>query len=85
MHKNLVKRCPELEMRVAISRQLGELTDTFCRGDGTVSSFEGFMDDFIEANEFMEYIKAAWYPKLGQLFESISTSARTTFDILKYY
>jgi len=64
-HKNLIKRCMETEMRVQISRRLGQTVDDICRGQGTVHLFEVLMEDFVDGSSFMDYFKATWYPRIG--------------------
>lgn len=54
-------------MRVEISRRLGQIVETICRGKGNVDLFEGFMDEFIEASHFMDYFKAVWLPRIGKI------------------
>ncbi|KAL8155470.1 uncharacterized protein LOC141664713 [Apium graveolens] len=64
-HKNLIKKCPEIEMRAEISRQLSQSMQQICRGSGTVGLFEHIMEDFVDASEFVDYFKAVWYPRIG--------------------
>jgi len=64
-HKNLIKRCMETEMRVQISRRLGQTVDDICKGLGTVRLFEVLMEDFVDGSSFMDYFKATWYPRIG--------------------
>ena len=64
-HKNLMKTCSEIEMRVEISRQLGQAVNSICRGHGAVDLFEDFMEDFIDGSGFVDYFKAIWYPRIG--------------------
>lgn len=64
-HKNLMKKCPEIEMRAEISRLLSQSVQNICRGTGTVGLFEDVMEDFVDASEFVDYFKAVWYPRIG--------------------
>ncbi|XP_031388831.1 uncharacterized protein LOC116201669 [Punica granatum] len=64
-HKNLIRRCRETEMRAEISKQLGQMADNICSGNGAVSLFEGFMDAFVDASDLVDYFKAVWYPRIG--------------------
>lgn len=64
-HKNIIKRCPETETRVEISRHLGEAVDKICRRQGTATLFESFMEDFADSPEFVEYFRAVWSPRIG--------------------
>lgn len=64
-HKNLVKKCIENDMRVEISKRLGEIVDSICRRQGTIRLFEDLMDDFLDESDFMDYFKATWYPRIG--------------------
>ncbi|XVE76876.1 hypothetical protein DITRI_Ditri13aG0015600 [Diplodiscus trichospermus] len=72
-HKNLVKRCSDLEMRVEMSRQLGLAVDDICRGCGNVDLFEKFMEDFVDCLDFMDYFKAVWYPRIGAWISALVT------------
>ncbi|KDP28838.1 hypothetical protein JCGZ_14609 [Jatropha curcas] len=64
-HKNLLRRCSEIQMRAQIWKRLGEAIDDICRGPGSVDLFEVFMEDFVDCSDFMDYFKAVWYPRLG--------------------
>lgn len=64
-HKNIIKRCPETETRVKISRELGQAVDKICRRQGTATLFEGFVEDFVDNPEFVEYFRAVWSPRIG--------------------
>ena len=55
----------ETEMRVQISRRLGQTVDDICKGLGTVRLFEVLMEDFVDGSSFMDYFKATWYPRIG--------------------
>lgn len=71
-HKNLIKRCPESETRAQISRRLGQSVYNICSGSGTMDLFDDFMEDFVDASDFIDYFKAVWYPRIGKtntLFE----------------
>ncbi|OMP00701.1 hypothetical protein COLO4_12438 [Corchorus olitorius] len=72
-HKNLVKRCAEIEMRVELSRRLGLAVDEICRGCGNVDLFKKFMEDFIDCSEFMDYFTAVWYPRIGAWISALQT------------
>lgn len=52
-------------MRAEILKRLGQAVDGICRGHGTVDSFDEFMEDFMDASDFMDYFKAVWYPRIG--------------------
>lgn len=64
-HKNLIKKCSEMETCAAIAKWLGQAVHHICKGDGTAVLFEEFMEDFVDAADFMDYFKATWYPRLG--------------------
>ncbi|XP_059626396.1 uncharacterized protein LOC132269273 [Cornus florida] len=87
-HKNLVQRCSEIEMRVEISRRLGQAVYNICRGHGTVDLFEDFMEDFIDASDFMDYFKAVWYPKIGfwsTALKSLPLASQETCAAMEFY
>ncbi|KAG6784621.1 hypothetical protein POTOM_010319 [Populus tomentosa] len=56
--KNLIKRCMETELRVQISKRLGQTVDDICRGQATVGLFEVLVEDFVDGSSFMDYFKA---------------------------
>ena len=66
-HKKLVEKCTEIETRADISRRLGEIVTSICRGNGDVDSFEAFMEDFVDCSDFLDYFKAIWCPRIGQV------------------
>ncbi|KAL5777175.1 hypothetical protein ACOSP7_010101 [Xanthoceras sorbifolium] len=72
-HKNLVKKCLESEMRAEMLSQLGQAVDDICKGHGTVELFEDYMEDFVDASEFMDYFKAVWYPRIGTWITALET------------
>lgn len=65
-HKHLAKNCIGNDMRVEISRRLEQIVNRICSGQGTISLFENFMEDFVDESDFMDYFKATWYPRLGK-------------------
>ena len=50
-----------------MSKQLGQIVSEICTGHGNATLFDDFMDNFIDNSEFVEYFKAVWYPRIGQL------------------
>jgi hypothetical protein len=50
----------ETELRVQISKRLGQTVDDICRGQATVGLFEVLMEDFVDGSSFMDYFKATW-------------------------
>lgn len=66
-HKNLMEKCTETEARAEMSRCLGEIVTSICRGNGDIDSFEAFMEDFVDCLDFLDYFKATWYPRIGLL------------------
>ncbi|KAG0478816.1 hypothetical protein HPP92_013535 [Vanilla planifolia] len=64
-HKNLIKRCPDVSIRVEASRRLGEIISKICMEQASLHLFEDFMEDFVDCSAFLEYFKGVWFPKLG--------------------
>ena len=64
-HKNLMKRCSDMQTRANLSKALGQIVKDISKGCGTVESFDSFMEDFVECKDFMDYFKAIWYPRIG--------------------
>lgn len=72
-HKALIKRCSQNEMRVQMSKRLGQVVSEICSGQGNATLFDDFMKDFIDNSEFVEYFKAVWYPRIGFWASSLQT------------
>ncbi|XP_057981462.1 uncharacterized protein LOC131166868 [Malania oleifera] len=87
-HKNLVKKCSETQMRVEISKRLGQAVHAICRGHETVDLFEDFMEDFIDGSDFMDYFKAIWYPRIGMWTTALKTlplASQETCAAMEFY
>lgn len=63
-HKSLMEKCSDMETRGEISRRLGDIIASICRGNGDVDMFEAFLEDFIDCSDFLDYFKAVWYPRI---------------------
>ncbi|KAL9228833.1 hypothetical protein vseg_004371 [Gypsophila vaccaria] len=64
-HKNLMKRCSQKDTRLQISKRLGQILSDVCSGRGNLTLLDEFMKDFAENAEFVDYLKAVWYPRIG--------------------
>lgn len=64
-HKNLMKRCSDMEMCAEVSKKLGCVVNTICKKPDTANVFEDFIEDCVDGEEFMDYFKATWYPRIG--------------------
>lgn len=64
-HKNLMKKCPDIEKRSMMAKRLGELICNICRGNGGMELFEAFLEDFVDCAGFLDYFRALWFPRLG--------------------
>ncbi|KAJ4707217.1 Zinc finger, SWIM-type [Melia azedarach] len=87
-HKNLVKRCSEIEMRAEIFRRLGMVVDDICKGNGNVVLFEDCMQDFMDGSDFMDYFKAVWYPRIGSWITALKTlrlASKETSATMEFY
>ncbi|PON58491.1 Zinc finger, SWIM-type [Trema orientale] len=87
-HKNLMQKCKENEIRLEISRRLGGIVDIICQGQGTMGLFEDFMEDFVDEADFMDYFKAAWYPRIGKWINAIQTlplASQETCAAMEFY
>lgn len=73
-HKNLIKKCSELETCAVIAKRLGQAVERICKGDGTADLFEEFMENFVDAADFLDYFKAIWNPRLGEFYYSVKQS-----------
>lgn len=87
-HKNLVKKCSETSLRVEIFKRLGKAVNDICRRHGDVDLFEDFMQDFIDASDFIDYFKAVWYPRLGIWATALKTlpfASQETCAAMEFY
>ncbi|XP_019190053.1 PREDICTED: uncharacterized protein LOC109184506 isoform X1 [Ipomoea nil] len=87
-HKNLMKRCSEMEVRVTIAKRLGEMIHSICKGCEPANTFEAFMEDFVDAVEFVDYFKATWYPRLGlwsNALRALPLASQETCAALEFY
>lgn len=87
-HKNLMKKCTQNEVRLQMSKRLGEAMSEICTGQGTVKLFDEFMKDFVDNSEFVEYFKAVWYPKIGSWIGGLQTlplSSLESSSAIEYY
>nr|GEX26139.1 zinc ion binding protein [Tanacetum cinerariifolium] len=59
---------PEKDMRTRanLSKALGQIVKDISKGCGSVESFVSLMEDVVECEDFMDYFKAIWYPRLGE-------------------
>ncbi|KAL7156748.1 hypothetical protein ABFS83_02G029700 [Erythranthe nasuta] len=87
-HKNLMKRCSEMETRAEIAKKLGQAVNKVCKGPGSASALEDFTEDAVDAAEFMDYFKAIWYPKLGtwaRALETLPLASQETCAAMEFY
>ncbi|KAJ4979811.1 hypothetical protein NE237_010591 [Protea cynaroides] len=87
-HKNMLKKCLEMEICSEISRRLGEAVYSICKGDGDMDLFEGFMEDFIDCSDFLDYFGAVWFPRIGTWTTALKTlplASQETFAAMEYY
>lgn len=87
-HKNLVKRCLETEMCFQMSKQLGKAAENLCRGNGSLHLFEAFMEDYVDCFDFIEYLKAVWYPRIGMwstTLRNLPLASQETCAAMEFY
>ncbi|KAL5550080.1 hypothetical protein UlMin_000256 [Ulmus minor] len=87
-HKNLMKKCLENDMRVEISRRIGQIVDNICQGQGDMGLFDNFLEDFVDESDFMDYFKATWYPRLGNWIVALQTlplAGQETCAAMEFY
>ncbi|PRQ35778.1 putative Zinc finger, SWIM-type [Rosa chinensis] len=87
-HKNLVKKCLEDETRATISRRLHQAVDNICQQRGTDGLFADFMEDFVDASDFVDYFKATWYPRIGKwttALQSLPLTSQETCAAMEFY
>lgn len=54
-----------METRAEMSKKLGLAVNKICKGTGIANAFEDLMEDSVEAEEFVDYFMATWYPRMG--------------------
>lgn len=54
-----------METCAEVSKELGQAVNKICKGTDTANAFKDFTEDSVEAEEFAEYFKATWYPRMG--------------------
>lgn len=69
-----------METRAEMSKKLGQAVHKICKGTDSANAFEDFMEDSVEAEEFMDYFKATWYPRMG----NSSSTKRLVYACLLY-
>ncbi|KAL6203911.1 hypothetical protein ACLB2K_021181 [Fragaria x ananassa] len=87
-HKNLVSKCSEEEMRATIARRLHQAVDIICQRRGTDGLFVDFMEDFVDASDFVDYFKATWYPRIGKwttALQSLPLASQETCAAMEFY
>ncbi|KAJ4964988.1 hypothetical protein NE237_016837 [Protea cynaroides] len=87
-HKNLLKKCLEMEICSEISRRLGEAVYSICKGDGDMDLFESFMEDFIDCSDFLDYFRAIWFPRIGTWTTTLKTlplASQESCAAMEYY
>lgn len=87
-HKNLMKRCSEIEMRAGIARKLGQAVHTICRGVGSLKTFEDIMEDTGDAGDFVEYFNAVWFPRLGtwiKALKNLPLASQESSSAMEFY
>ncbi|XP_015695413.1 uncharacterized protein LOC102718937 isoform X1 [Oryza brachyantha] len=80
-HKNLMKKCPDIEKRPMVAKRLGELICNICRGNGGMELFEAFLEDFVDCSSFLDYFRALWFPRLGAWITMLKTTPLATVEV----
>ncbi|CAN4127651.1 unnamed protein product [Withania somnifera] len=87
-HKNLINKCSELDTCAVIAKRLGQAVHRICKGDGTTELFEQFMEECVDAADFLDYFKAIWYPRLGLWTNALRTlplASQEMCSSMEYY
>ncbi|KAL8541304.1 hypothetical protein ACS0TY_002525 [Phlomoides rotata] len=87
-HKNLMKRCSDMKMCAEVSKKLGNVVNKICKGPDTANVFEDFIEDCVDAEEFMDYFKATWYPRIGIWAHALKTlpiASQETCAAMEFY
>lgn len=54
-----------METCAEISKMLSQAVEKICKGTDTADAFIDFMEGFVDAEEFLDYFMATWYPRIG--------------------
>ncbi|KAK9705525.1 hypothetical protein RND81_07G063700 [Saponaria officinalis] len=71
--KNIVKKCPEMEVRREIFKRLGEIICGIWNGVDSNAAIEKFLQDFNDQTSFIQYIKDCWLPKIEMWLSIMQT------------
>lgn len=74
-----MKICSDKETCAEISKKLGQAVNNICSGTDTPNAFKDFMEGFVDAEEFMDYFKATWYPRIGDFLFTIKRFVNAIF------
>ncbi|KAB2611968.1 hypothetical protein D8674_020000 [Pyrus ussuriensis x Pyrus communis] len=87
-HKNLVKKCVDNEMQATTSRRLHQAVDKIYQQRGSKRLFEDFIEDFFDESDFMDFFKAAWYPRIGMwisALQNLPLASQETSAAMEFY
>ncbi|GAA0141644.1 hypothetical protein LIER_02744 [Lithospermum erythrorhizon] len=87
-HKNLMTRCSNVDRRAAISQSLGQAVSNICKSLKSVAVFEAFMNNFEDADDFLDYFKAVWYPRLSSWvskLHALPLASQETCAAMEFY
>ncbi|XP_042007545.1 uncharacterized protein LOC121756144 [Salvia splendens] len=87
-HKNLIKRCSDMQTCAEISKMLSQAVDKICKGTDTANAFIDFMEGFVDAEEFLDYFMATWYPRIGTWTHALKTlplASQETCAAMEFY
>ncbi|GMJ16042.1 hypothetical protein like AT1G60560 [Hibiscus trionum] len=62
--RNVVKKCPNIEVQREIFKRLGEIVYGIRGGVNTSVALEELIQDFVDQTAFMSYFKSSWVPKI---------------------
>eukprot|EP01018_Ginkgo_biloba_P000559 Gb_27435 [translate_table: standard] len=76
-HRNIIKKCANVEMQWEMFKWLGHIMYNTWSGDveahRVVDAMEEFREDFVDHCAFLEYFKARWLPKIEMLVTAMRT------------
>lgn len=70
-HKNVVKKCSNIEVQQEIFKRLGKVMGSVWSKVDYTDALEELFQDFVDQTTFMQYFKACWVPKIEMWLATI--------------
>ncbi|KAM0850107.1 hypothetical protein ACQ4PT_053302 [Festuca glaucescens] len=70
-HKNIIKKCSNIEVQREIFTQLGKFMQSIWSEKNPMDALEQLFQDFVDQTTFIQYFKSFWVPKLEMWIDTI--------------